>query len=275
MHIKPRLLPVRSTLWLSLIAILVLSGCAQLTEPSPEASQEVSSEEEMTTSPAQVEDEAPETGSADEVIDVADESGVPVEGEQVTTDGEPTPPAKLPNPYLASEPVLSAQVQAQFEAALTTAKSATDEASRQQAIEAFEALLNEQSNLSGARVNLAQLYRQQGQSETAIKQLEQAVEDNPNNLAGWNLLGILQREQGDFAAAEKSYQQALDRWNDYAPAHLNLGILYELYMGRLAEALSHYQAYQALQDEPERRVKGWIRLIERRLPAEQKDGEGA
>ena len=38
-----------------------------------------------------------------------------------------------------------------------------------------------------------------------------------------------------------------------------------LYLGRLTEALASYRQYQALQSEEDRRVKGWVMDLERRL----------
>ena len=48
-------------------------------------------------------------------------------------------------------------------------------------------------------------------------------------------------------------------------AYLNLGILYELYLGRLDDALQAYQKYQALSESADQRVAGWVSDLERRL----------
>ena len=48
---------------------------------------------------------------------------------------------------------------------------------------------------------------------------------------------------------------------------LNLAILYELYMGRYAEALAAYQDYQLVLDEPDTKVNGWLIDLERRVAA--------
>jgi hypothetical protein len=54
---------------------------------------------------------------------------------------------------------------------------------------------------------------------------------------------------------------------DYAPAYLNLAILYELYMGRFADALLAYQDYQLALPQPDSRVSGWMMDLERRISA--------
>ena len=48
---------------------------------------------------------------------------------------------------------------------------------------------------------------------------------------------------GRFSEAEQSYTKALAVWQHDADTHRNLGILYELYMGRLLEAQQHYLQY--------------------------------
>ncbi|TAA44971.1 tetratricopeptide repeat protein [Corallincola spongiicola] len=258
---------VKAGLQAALLSLVIgLSGCAQLGEIADADS--AATDTTTDSADAVASPEAPVTAD-DVAADAAIASDGDAQADAATEPAEEVTPPSI-NPYLASEPVLSAMAKAKFDAALAKAKAAQSEAEVAAAIKAFEAVLAEQADLSGARVNLAQLYRMQGQTDTAMTQLKQAVKDNPNNLDGWNLLGVLQREQGDFTAAEQSYLEALQRWNDYAPAHRNIGILYELYMGRFNDALTHYEAYQALQEKPERRVKGWILLLQRRIDA----GEG-
>jgi lipoprotein NlpI len=75
------------------------------------------------------------------------------------------------------------------------------------------------------------------------------------------------RRQGDFASAERQYLACLAAQPDYRPAYLNLGILYELYLGRPGDALDAYRRYQMLAAEPDPRVTGWMQQIERRSGA--------
>ncbi|MGD8818404.1 MAG: tetratricopeptide repeat protein, partial [Acidobacteriota bacterium] len=65
--------------------------------------------------------------------------------------------------------------------------------------------------------------------------------------------------------AESLYQTCIELQPDFKDAYLNLGILYELYLGKLPEALQYYRAYQSMLDEPDRRVQGWVMDLERRL----------
>lgn len=132
-----------------------------------------------------------------------------------------------------------------------------------------EALLlqitTDQPELAGPWVNLAQVYLRRDQEADAQQALERAVGANPGNCAARNELGVLLRRQGAFAAAEAHYLACLEHRPDFQPAHLNLGILYELYLGRLEEALAAYRRYQSLASEPDRRVGVWVVDLERRL----------
>jgi tetratricopeptide (TPR) repeat protein len=77
-------------------------------------------------------------------------------------------------------------------------------------------------------------------------------------------LGLAYRHAGRFALAERAYQDALAADPGYGPAMLNLGVLLDLYLQRPAEALAHYQAYQATLVEPDERTALWIREVELR-----------
>lgn len=136
-----------------------------------------------------------------------------------------------------------------------------------------EALLLEvtedQPELAGPWVNLAQVYQAQGRADDAIAALEQAVLANPGNCAARTELGVLLRRRGEFEGAEAHYLACLEHHPDYPAAQLNLGILYDLYLGRWDRALEAYRRYQSLIDEPDKRVHAWMVDLERRIGAEE------
>jgi len=122
-----------------------------------------------------------------------------------------------------------------------------------------------QPELSGPWVNLGQVYIQRNQIEAAGTAYRKAIEVNANNCAAYTQLGVLSRQAGDFESAEQYYTSCLKRIPGYKDALLNLGILYDLYLGRLSEALLAYQRYQELEAEPSRRIAGWVVDLERRI----------
>lgn len=129
----------------------------------------------------------------------------------------------------------------------------------------FLQITKDQPELPGPWANLAQIERQRGDMEAAGTILRRAVDANPDNCQALTSLGLMSREVGDFASAEGYYLDCLQRDADFADAHYNLGILYEIYLGRLPEALASYRTYQELTEKPDRRVAGWVMDLERRI----------
>jgi tetratricopeptide (TPR) repeat protein len=120
-------------------------------------------------------------------------------------------------------------------------------------------------NLSGPWVNLGSVYAALGDDAAAEAAYRHAVDVNPDSCPAYVELGIMARRAGDFLSAEANYLACVQRVPDFREAYLNLGILYELYLGRLNDALQAYQTYQALSNDQDRRVAGWVADLERRL----------
>ena len=187
-----------------------------------------------------------------------------------------------PNLYLAN-PVAVPQT-------LRTLYSRAIEAKQQGELDKAEVMLNqitEQApNLSGPWLHLGDIAvaktdpqddSKDGKQarETAIKLYQRAIEANPYNYFAHNRLAVQFRDAGLFNQAQRHYQQAIDSWPGYATAYLNLGILYDLYLNNKRQALIQYETYQLLQDEPERKVSGWIADLSRQLQQSQSNqGEG-
>jgi tetratricopeptide (TPR) repeat protein len=131
----------------------------------------------------------------------------------------------------------------------------------------FLELTESQPELAGPWTNLAHIYVGRGDQEEARRHLERALTANPNNCEALILMGVLARKNGLFSEAEEAYMQCTAAQPFFADAYLNLGILYELYMGRLGEALAAYNEYQSLIAEPDMKVAGWVMDLERRVPA--------
>ena len=106
-----------------------------------------------------------------------------------------------------------------------------------------------------------------GEIAAAEYNFGEALKANPQNCDALNQLGVIARRAGRFADAEKHYRACIDANPNYANAHLNLAILYELYMGRLGEALAAYNEYQLALPEPDTKVGGWMMDLERRVAA--------
>lgn len=162
----------------------------------------------------------------------------------------------------AAAPEISAATRTSFATAVAAMKAEQwAEAERQ-----LKQLLQSQPHLSGAHLNLALVYAQTQRPAEAEAQFKQAIQANAANSTARNQYGIWLRTQGRFMDAETVYVQALQANPEFADTHLNLGILYDLYLGKSAQALDHYQKYLALKGEAAdtTRVKSWVADLQRR-----------
>ena len=166
------------------------------------------------------------------------------------------------NPPVAGKPVVPDKGDPQ--ARLTAALQMMREKKLPDAEAALIALNSDFPQYSGPMTNLGILYAKSNRRDQAIAALSKATSLNSKNAVAWNWLGMEQRDGGDRAAAEQAYLKALQAKPDYALAHLNLGILYDTYLGRPQDALVHYKQYQQLAGKDELRVAAWIAEIESR-----------
>ncbi len=189
---------------------------------------------------------------------------------QVMADGGADAPARHApdNPYLKGRDPVPAEAQRQFE----QARVLVEAGDWQGALLQLQALSQAYPRLSGPSLNLALVYQQMGDPEQAQRWFQQSITNNPGNIAAYNEYGIFLRKQGRFNEAETVYLQALQEWEASAQTHLDIGILYDLYLGESGKALQHYQRYQSLTAGQDHVVAGWITDLQRQnAPVAQGD----
>ena len=186
------------------------------------------------------------------------------EAEPVTLSEDGRIIQKIPDPYLEQDSTIPDGAEAKYQSAL--AKMADKDWQAAEAL--FQAMIVEFPTLSGPCVNLGIAQWRQEKLEQASESFNQAIELNGLNGDAYINFGLMLREQGQFEDAEALYQHALTVWPHNREAHINLGILYDIYMGKFAEAVEHYEMAQKLLDEPDRKLEGWIMDTKRRLPPE-------
>lgn len=172
------------------------------------------------------------------------------------------PAAGLPGTAAAKpapKPIDKGDPDARFKAALELMKQNQP----QDAEAALTDLVKDFPQYSGPLTDLGILYAKSKRLDLAASAFSKAVADNPQNAVALNWQGMLYREGRDYARAEQAYKKALDINPDYGAAHLNLGILYDAYLKRPADALPHYQAYQRLGGADDLRVLVWIADIQK------------
>ncbi len=158
-----------------------------------------------------------------------------------------------------------AELSAADQIALQRAVAALNAADFSGAIAEFKGLSLRNPKLAMPYINLAIAYRGQNDTDAAMRSVIQALNLSPNSPEAHNLQGVLWRDTGEFTKARDSYAKALGANGDWPDAQLNLGILCDLYLQDLACAKKHYEAYLDLSDEEDRKVKGWLIELERRM----------
>ena len=137
-----------------------------------------------------------------------------------------------------------------------------------EAEKAFRALTQSNPELGGPHANLGVMHRQAGRLDESVAALERAVSASPQQPLYFNQLGISYREKGQFAKAREAYERAVALDPDYAAAHLNLGILYDLYLRDNTRALAEYDRYIALSAGKDAVVAKWVVDLKNRKPAQ-------
>ena len=180
----------------------------------------------------------------------------------------PAPSAAASAPAAAARPVVpdapvSLAVQRSYDDALRALRAGrNDEAER-----GFRALAQSNPDLGGPHANLGVIYRQAGKLNESASELEQAAKINPNQPIYFNQLGITYRQLGKFDKARDAYEKAIALDATYAAPILNLGILYDLYLGDGPRALELYGRYLALSPSGDAAVTKWVAELKNRKAA--------
>ncbi len=133
------------------------------------------------------------------------------------------------------------------------------------ALSIFKTLSAQYPLLSGPVVNQGIILRKQGKLKEAKKILQDALFKKYQNPYLLSELGAINRDLGNFKQAKQAYLSAIRIEGAYANAHYNLGVLADLYLHDPELALEEFKAYQALQEKPNKKVKGWIKELTRRI----------
>ena len=142
-----------------------------------------------------------------------------------------TAPAAVPVPERAAQ---------QYRQALNLMKSGRNSDAELE----FKQLALAYPEFAGPYVNLGLLYvraSRYGDAEAAFKA---ALERNPDDAVASDELGIVLRKLGQiFARPRPPTSAPLPLEPNYAPAYLNLGVLYDLYLDEPQKALEQFEHY--------------------------------
>lgn len=126
------------------------------------------------------------------------------------------------------------------------------------------ALSDEDPGLSGPWVMLGDIATAREDYGQAISYHLRAIETNRLNVNAYLRLAKNQRLRGDFLHAQNTYAKVLSIWPDFPEAHLNLAVLYDVYLNHPLRAQRHMESYQFLTGGENEKVSVWLSEIQRR-----------
>ncbi len=101
------------------------------------------------------------------------------------------------------------------------------------------------ATLAVLHYNLATMYRREGDTESALERLEQAVTYDSTLLKAVNLLGTLYHQDGYMEDAARCYERVVSISPQYAMAHFNLGAV-DWALGNYESAYNRFQVADSL-----------------------------
>jgi len=133
----------------------------------------------------------------------------------------------------------------------------------QQAEEYYKQAIAADSSCADAYLRLARLYERHGQPIRALRKLQEAVENNPQDMALLQALGAALKQRGMLQPAELVYGRILAEGDKQAQAlaHRSLGDIYKQ-VGQYKEAFDCYvQAEKLLGDSGSLAGEGYDRIF--------------
>lgn len=157
--------------------------------------------------------------------------------------------------------------------------------------EALDLLENTTADNPGIFKTRAMIQLKEGHLDLAGKDIESAFAKGPAGPESLHLLGILNLQRGKLSAAEESFRNIIGKYPGYSEGYLNLGltlrrqgrfkeaavvysegiaatgdpdlylnigVLYELYLGKPERALDNYRKFIELEGAESLRINGWI-----------------
>lgn len=168
------------------------------------------------------------------------------------------------NPYT----VETGRIDAESVKTFIAAKRAIQGSELENAKQLLTQITETDKKLSGPWVLLGDIAKKQKDLEGAVEHYKKAVEINRNNINAYLRLAKLQREMGKFIESQNSYSWALSRWRDFPEAHLNLAVLYDIYLNKPLKAQRHLEAYQFLTSGRDSVRADWLKEIQQRTGEE-------
>jgi len=117
----------------------------------------------------------------------------------------------------------------------------------------------------GAKLNLATALYKQKKLNEASDALQKAKAINANSPEAYNLAGLISIEKAEYTKAEKEYLAAIALKDNYADAHYNLALVYDLFFQDLENAVIQYEKYLLLVAGKDQVVDKWVAGLKQKI----------
>lgn len=175
-------------------------------------------------------------------------------------DGISIPYVPAENPYVLQKGKIKKESIAKY----IEATRATKHKQYAQAEVLLKEITAEDKNLSGPWVLLGDIATEQNNYEKAIIDYQKALQVNDKNINAYLRLAKALRMKGEFLKAQNTYAKTLVLWRDCPEAHLNLAVLYDVFLNHPLRAQKHMEAYQYLTDGEDKDIANWLVEIQQR-----------
>lgn len=122
---------------------------------------------------------------------------------------------------------------------------------------------SDRPELAGPYANLAVIALKNNKPEKALDLVKIALTKNPKMAEALNLLAYLEQISGEIKSAEKHYKEAIANKENYAIAHYNIALLYDVYLQNVEKAIPHYERYMSLTNNQDKNTSDWLEQIKR------------
>lgn len=171
----------------------------------------------------------------------------------------------MENPYLA----LKGKIDKGSVLLFIEAKKAMRNKDYKTAIQKLDVITQKDTSLSGPWVLLGNIAAEKKQYKQAQEHYKQAIKITSDNINAYIALAKVQRMMGEFDVAQNTLALVLNIWKDCPEAHLNLGVLYDVYLNQPKKAQQHIEAYLFLNDYKNQTAIAWYNEIQSRTGIEK------
>jgi tetratricopeptide (TPR) repeat protein len=214
----------------SIVGVLLVSGCAAKVQ-------------------------MPESGQK-----VALKSTVQYMPKKTLSEGKEQPYEASENPYLSIRSKVSKGSVLLF----IEAKKAKRKGNLSVAKQKLGVITRQDDSLSGPWAMLGDIALEEKSFKLAVAHYKKAIKITEDNVNAYTALATAQRLMGDYNVAQNTLESALKLWPDFPEAHLNLGILYDVYLNKSRQGQMHMEAYLYLTGYKNDQAKVWFEEVKSR-----------